>query len=328
MIGGLPGLREKGQPGTESNRIESARAHAAFVQYRLENGRWTIIPGLRFEDIRMGRADYGKNDPDRTGIALTKRENRVRVWIPGMGIHYALTPETDLFGGIHRGFAPPGSRPGTRPEFSINYEAGVRQQWSGGEAQITGFLNDYANLLGLDLLAGGGAGTQDLFNGGKATLYGLELSASFDPFHLRPEEGLHLPFFIAYTFSHGHFDNPFESEFEPWGSVQAGDELPYLAPHQLAWSMGVEWGAWAFAVNGKWSAAMRTVAGQGSIPGDRIIPAYHVTDAALQWQWTEALGLSFRVQNIFDERYLVARRPAGLRPAMPRMVLLGMQWRL
>lgn len=328
MQNGRMGLREVGTPGTESNRIESARAHAAYVQYRLESDRWTIIPGMRFEDIRIAREDYGKNDPEREGTSLSERENHVQVWIPGIGVHFALNDDTDLFGGVHRGFAPPGSTPGTEPEFSINYEAGLRQDFQGGQLQVTGYYNDYTNLLGVDLLAGGGAGTQDLFNGGEATIYGLELMVNYDLAGLVSTGDWRVPGFIAYTYSHGRFDHSFESQFDPWGTVETGDELPYLAPHQLAWGLGLEYGKWALNLNGKWNDRMRTVAGQGDVPANVLIPGYHVMDISLQWQWTPNFGLSARVQNLTNEAYLVARRPAGLRPGMPRMAIFGVQWQL
>jgi Fe(3+) dicitrate transport protein len=32
------------------------------------------------------------------------------------------------------------------------------------------------------------------------------------------------------------------------------------------------------------------------------------------------------VRNVTDEAFIVARRPAGVRPGMPRTLLLGVRW--
>ena len=59
--------------------------------------------------------------------------------------------------------------------------------WAGGTGpnpariEVVGFFNDYDNLLGRDSLASGGSGDGALFNGGAATVRGVELSASTDP---------------------------------------------------------------------------------------------------------------------------------------------------
>lgn len=328
MDSGQMKLEEKGRPGTESNRIESARAHAAYVQYKLESGRLTFIPGMRYEHILMTREDYGTSDPEREGSALAIRENTVGVWIPGLGIHYALSSATDIFGGVHRGFAPPGSKSGTDPEFSVNYEAGLRTEWPAGSLQFTGFYNDYKNLLGLDLLASGGGGTQDLFNGGEASIYGLEFMAEQNVSKLFGVNAISLPVFLNYTYTRGQFDHDFESDFEPWGVVESGDELPYLPRHQLSWGLGLDFRSLTVQLSSRWNDIMRTRAGQGDISDNEGIPSYHVMDVAVNWRTTQSLNLSFRVQNLLDETYLVSRRPAGLRPGLPRLLILGMQWEL
>ena len=51
---------------------------------------------------------------------------------------------------------------------------------------------------------------------------------------------------MSYTFTQAEFTQAFESEFDPWGAVEVGDALPYLAPHQfnvsLSWQSTTECG--------------------------------------------------------------------------------------
>ena len=89
-------LSEAGIAGTESNRIETAKALALYTQYTFSSDRLKLIPGLRYENISISREDYGKNDPDRTGIDLSTRSNTVDVWIPGVGMEYQFNSRMKL----------------------------------------------------------------------------------------------------------------------------------------------------------------------------------------------------------------------------------------
>ena len=121
-------INELGQPGSQSNRISGADALAFFIKDSIGFGRWIMTPGLRIESIDFLRTDYGKNDPDRTGDNLLEKQNSATELLPGIGLGYALSSRWNVFGGVHKGFAPPGpgQDPVTKPEESWNYELGVR----------------------------------------------------------------------------------------------------------------------------------------------------------------------------------------------------------
>ncbi|NBC17036.1 MAG: TonB-dependent receptor [Bacteroidetes bacterium] len=324
MENGVMELTESGTEGTESNRVETAQATAAFAQYRLGWGRITVTPGLRFESITIERENYGTSDPDRSGEDLEVRSNSVDVWIPGIGVDVKVTDALSTFGGVHKGFAPPGSKDGTEPEESVNYEAGLRYRVPGGRAQAVAFFNDYSNLLGADLAAAGGQGTTAQFNGGAVDVVGLELSADYD-LGLLLDTDLSLPASFAYTFTSGDFQNAFESDFDAWGTVEAGDELPYLPEHQLHAGLGLSTGPYGVRLSARYVSDMRTVAGQGTIPDDRRIDSHVVLDLAADYQVTRRVTVFGSVRNLTDEVYAVARRPAGLRPGLPRALLLGLK---
>ena len=317
---------EAGEPGTESNRIETARAVAAFTQYRLSAGRLMLTPGLRYEHVRITREDYGKDDPARTGADLATRANTVGVWIPGLGADYRFSEAVSAFAGIHKGFAPPGSKEGTAPEESINYELGVRYRAPGLRAQGVVFFNDYSNLLGADLAAAGGQGSTDQFNGGAVDVRGLELSLAYD-LGLAARTRVSLPLTAAYTFTDATFQNGFESEFDPWGTVSAGDALPYLPRHQLAAGLGVEASRIHLHAGARYVSRVRTKAGQGAFEDGAHLASHLVFDLAGTFDVTRQVAVFATVRNLTDEVYAVARRPAGLRPGLPRQALLGLKAR-
>jgi Fe(3+) dicitrate transport protein len=324
MENGVMELTTPGTPGTESNRLESGKALASYLQYKLKAGKWTLIPGLRYENIELERQDYGKNDPQRTGTELSTRSNSVDVFIPGAGFNYQFNDHTDVFGGIHKGFSPPGTKDETQPEKSINYELGARYQKGGLSGQTAIFFNDYDNLLGADLAAAGGNGTTDLFNGGQVKTKGIEFQLTYDL--LTPKEsGWNLPVTVVYTFTDAIFQTSFDSEFEGWGGVEAGDELPYIARHSAAVVLGLENKRLSLNLSTRYQSAMRTQAGQDSIPENEKTDAFFVTDASASYLVHPRIALYGSVTNLTDETFVVARRPAGLRPSLPRAIMAGMK---
>lgn len=321
MEDGVMKLHTPGTPGTESNRIESATAFASYLQYKLKWGRLTFIPGLRFESITMKREDYGKSDPERTGANLSTSENHVNVWIPGVGLTWYIGRGMDAFAGIHKGFAPPGSKDGTKPEQSINYELGFRLRQGALTGQSVLFFNDYDNLLGADLAAGGGTGSGDLFNGGKAHTWGLELEVGYDLMH--HQVGWGLPLHLSYTFTRAEFLSSFDSDFEGWGKVSEGDVLPYLPKHQLALQAGVRRGKFDANVQLRYQGEMRSKPGQGAIPASDRIEAFTVVDFSSHYLLHSQVTLQLTINNLTDAAYAVSRSPAGLRPGLPRTILGG-----
>ena len=286
---------------------------------------------MRVEHVRLARDDYGTADVDRAGTDLATRENTVTALIPGLGAVVRVGEAWRVFGGVHRGFSPPGSRPETDPESSVNTELGVRVERPALALQLAGYWTAYRNLLGADLAAAGGGGTPDLFNGGRADVRGVELALGADALGLaRAQTAWSLPVRLAYTLSDGRFRSSFESEFEGWGTVRDGDALPYLAPHQLYLRAGVERGGVRAGLSASAVSAMRARAGQGAVAAGEHVPGHVVLDATAEAP-IRALGglaLTATVHNLTDQTYIAARRPAGLRPGLPRTVSFGLRARL
>jgi Fe(3+) dicitrate transport protein len=335
MVDGRMVLTAPGAPGSQANRVSSAEALAFFLQDRVSVGRWTFTPGLRFESIDFSRVDYASTDPDRTAPARV-RDNGVDVWIPGLGVDVRLGDASSLFAGVHKGFAPPG--PGrnadTEPEESVNYELGWRWLGEPVAVQAVAFYSDYDNLLGRDTLSSGGSGSGDLFNGGEVEVEGLELSLDADlapylatTFPALREADWKVPLDVAYTYTSATFSNSFESDFEPWAPrVESGDELPYVAPHQLSVGGGVDAGGWNAFLQLSWLDEMRTRAGQGPIAAGEGTDARLLVDLSARVRLVDGLDLQARVRNLTDEVYVAARRPAGARPGLPRTALVGLHW--
>lgn len=318
-------LTSTGIPGTNSNRIESAQALALYLQNKVTYNNWTFTPGLRFESINLKREDYGKADPERTGSDLAIRENDLNVFVPGLGVSYEVNEALHLFGGLHKGFAPPspGSVNGTDAENSINYELGTRYRNEKLGIETVVFFNDYSNLLGSDLAAGGGAGTTEQFNAGEVNVIGAEFSFDYE---LMPENStLKLPITLNYTFTEATFQNSFSSNYDAWGDVEVGDIIPYLPTHQFNTNLDAIYERADASLTIYGTSEMRTIAGQGSIAENESTDAYILVDLSFGYQINNNARIFTNIRNLTDQTYIVSRRPAGVRPGLPRMLMGGLK---
>ena len=317
-------LTKAGEPGRESNRVNFAIAAASYIQYKLIYKRWTATTGVRHEYITLSEKDYGKNDPNRLGTALIENKNQISAFIPGIALDYKVNLHLAAFLGLHKGFAPSGVKEGSLPEESINYEIGIKYYRPGFSGQLVGFMNQYENLLGADLAAGGGAGTGDFFNGGKALTQGIEFQAIYDLMHSFKSK-FNLPLTIGYTLTDAHFQTSFASTNEDWGDVASGDQLPYLAMHQFSTNLSLEHARFSLNFGLKYTSEMRASAGQGEITEDKLIPSYLVLDASAKYTINKNISFFASATNIGNSVYVVAIRPAGYRPGMPRAFQLGLK---
>ena len=325
MQNGTLVLTSAGTPGTESNRIESANALAVFIQDKISFDKWILTPGIRYEYIELNRKNYGNSDPERTGVDVSTKENKIDVFVPGMGISFLASQNVNIFGGIHKGFAPPspGSDAGTKAENSINYELGSRFNYERLGLEAVVFFNDYSNLLGSDLAAGGGSGTNEQFNAGEVNVFGAEFSAEYD---LLPKSStLRLPINVNYTFTHASFQNSFSSNYDAWGNVEKGDFIPYLPTHQANVSIDALYNKLSVNLTGYGTSEMRTVAGQGTIQEDQSTDSYVLLDLAVGYQISEKANIFASIKNLTNETYIVSRRPAGVLPGLPQTIMAGLK---
>lgn len=324
MLNGTMMQTAAGELGRESNRLAFAQAMASYLQYKTTYRKFNLTAGLRYEQISMEEKDYGKNDPTRLGTNLVQSKNEVAVWIPGISIDYVYSTRFTAFAGVHKGFAPPSAKTSSKAEESINYEAGIKFNQTYFQCQLVGFYNAYSNLLGSDLAASGGIGSGDLFNGGKSFSSGIEWFSS-----LNIAQPLRLPFklpiTVAYTYTDARFLSDFSSTFEDWGTVKSGDQLPYLAEHQLNIGLALEYKKWHINTGMKYTSEMRATAGTGSATGIDRIPEIIVLDASISYQISTTINLFSSVTNVTNETYIVAARPSGVRPGMPRAFQLGIR---
>jgi Fe(3+) dicitrate transport protein len=326
------------KPGTGPNagiKEDSEREVAAwsgFVQNRFDLGRWAVTPGLRFEHVEYQRVD------DLLGTHGTAT---VDEWIPGIGATFEPVAGTTLFAGVHRGFAPPGVADiitpagGTvdlDPEYSWNYELGVRSDIRDGlYAEGTLFRLDFENQIVPASVAGGTGAA--LTSAGQTLQQGLELAGTIEStgFVDWPVDVFgRLSWTWLWT---AQYVGDRYSNVPGFTDVKVtGNRLPYTPEQLLTGMVGLrtrfdlllelEGVHTSSAYTDDLNTAEVTPNGQrGRMPGNTVwnLSANYPIDA---WDCT----LYLTVKNLTDELYVVDMS-RGLVPGMPRLVQGGLELR-
>ena len=181
---------------------------------------------------------------------------------------------------------------------------------------MIGFFSDYSNLIGRCRASDTGCDVGDEFNAGEVDIAGFELliSHSFDVAQFQ------VPVSVSYTHTDTAFQTRFESGFSQWGTVQAGDELPYVPNDVARIELGLNSQQWGLMLGAAYTGDARESAGQGDIADGDKLPSNWIVDASAFYQATQKLRLGLTIDNLFDEQVIVSRRPLGARPGKPQAV--------
>jgi Fe(3+) dicitrate transport protein len=305
---------------------------STFVQHRAMVGAWTVTPGVRVERITYTRTNRLAGVSGDTGLTEV---------VPGLGVSYGANADTTLFGGVHKGFAPPraedvinnatGGVVDLEPERSWNYEVGGRTRLGDTLAlDATFFRMDYENQIVPASLAGGVGAT--LTNGGQTLQQGLEagIDLTWRTIH-RSQHGAYSR--LAYTWLPvARFDGVRTSNVPGFTTVSvSGNRLPYAAEHGGSVTAGYRHAAGldvqveAQFLGDQFSDDLNAVA--PSVDGQRgLIPRYTYWNAAASWRLPRGGSVFLAVKNLADRTFIVDRA-RGILPGNPRLVHIGTNWR-
>ena len=314
------------------HNVRGTDAVSAFVQHRAMAGAWTITPGVRVERIAYSRTNRLASVSGRTDLTEL---------VPGLGVSYGVTRDATLFGGVHKGFAPPraediinnatGGVIDLDPERSWNYEVGGRAR--AGQAlavDATFFRMDYENQIVPASLAGGVGAT--LTNGGQTLQQGLEAGADLtwrEIAHSR--HGVYSR--LAYTWLPvARFEGRRLSSVPGFTATSvAGNRLPYASEQSGSITMGYRHAAGldlqveAQFVGDQFSDDLNTVT--SSADGQRgLIPRYTYWNAAATWALPRGGSFFLAVKNLADRTFIVDR-VRGILAGSPRLIQVGTAWR-
>jgi Fe(3+) dicitrate transport protein len=333
-------LTSAGVKGNAENQIRQAKSFAGYVQYELVWNKLTLSPGMRYENVELAFDNFGTSDNARMGTALKSATNHLDIFLPGLGMSYVLKDNMRVFGGVHRGFSPPGMPSigvnvnQAKSETAINYELGYRVSRKHLKMQVIGFLNNYQNILGSDNVSGGGAGTGDMFNAGNAKIQGIEFS--FEQNLWRSSPKWRLPLSISYTYNDAKFMQTFVNAGGDWGTgkISKGESIPFITPQLLSLSLGLESDKMNVTVISRYVGNTRIKTGNPAeiVPSAsakytdvNTIGEHWVVDLSGNYTFSKSITFFSTINNMLNNAYIVANLPQGFRPGMPFSANIGVK---
>jgi Fe(3+) dicitrate transport protein len=319
--------------GVREDNLRNINAWAAHLAVALRYGPLTVSPGIRFEQIEYDRLNR------RTGA---RGEADLSEVIPGLGLTYALSDESAVFAGVHRGFSPPGvadivtdagGSVDLDAEESLNWELGWRGALTPGlEAEATYFLMDFENQIVPASIAGGVGAT--LTSAGQTRHSGLELAlhGSLRDMGLMRRDDVFFRSALTWLEDASYEGERFSNVSGFGTTLVTGNRLPYAPEWLFTAAAGYSWQDIVTAeleyvfVDEQFSDDLNTITPIAN--GQRgLIEAQHTVNAAVNY--TPGGGditLYATVKNVFDELYIVDRT-RGILPNTPRLFQVGISAR-
>ncbi|MEX2273177.1 MAG: TonB-dependent receptor, partial [Vicinamibacterales bacterium] len=307
-------------------------ARSAFVQHRMMTGRWTVTPGVRVEHISYSRTNR---------LIAVSGTTHVTEIVPGLGVSFGPSPAVTLFGGVHRGFAPPraediinnanGGAIDLDPERSWNYEGGIRARAGQVQGSVTAFRLDYSNQI-VPASVAGGVGAA-LTNGGETLHQGIEAGAHAEWRALGgTRHGAYASAAVTWL-PVARFEGLRTSGVSGFTTVSvSGNRLPYSPELSHTFTLGYRH-ANGFDLNiesqhvgPQFGDDLNTVAPTADGQRGRI-DAYTYWNATASAPILRTPGRLFvAVKNLTDRTFIIDR-VRGILPGHPRLIHFGTSWR-
>jgi Fe(3+) dicitrate transport protein len=326
------------------------KALSYYAQNTLFVGDWSFTPGVRLEDVTSRKnlfhsTNLTQFDDLKSSLTTSKLQA-----LPGFGFTWNGLKKSTVFGGIHRGFAPPRPDRDIRndtlqrvtPELSTTTELGMRSSvLESGYVESTLFNMDISDIV---VQSGG------IFrNEGKAQHTGFEVAGKINFGELTGKKNNYYAS-LAYT-------NLFIAKFKDsgqvggegedgYGSYAAGNRLPYAPKHTLALNLSYEDQQGFIGRVGVTHISQQfanTDNYRGTTPegycgdlnnGDAQddcglfgeIPALTLVNASMSYAPKgQKVTYFMSGENLTDKKYF-SSRTNGLKPGRGRMIFAGMRY--
>ena len=299
-----------------NNRLRTTTATSWFMQDTITMGALAVTVGHRSEEFDKVELRWDDGVPTRTMLDLSYPKSSSGDYsTTGVGATYNMNENLKLVAGFHQGMSPVF---GGDAEQADNMELGFRYNKDVTALEVMYFASDYANLVGeCKNSSGGDCEAGDTFSGGEVDVSGLEVSASTI---IEGSDNISYPMALTWATVSSEFQSSFDSDY--FGTVAAGDDVPYLPESQLAAVVG-------FVTDQGLSGDVR-IAKYGSTCSTaqcgafENIEAYTFIDLSLRQKVSEKMTIYTVIENITDDADIVARAPKnGARSQKPKSMKFG-----
>jgi len=307
-----------------NNRLRESSATSYYLEDTMDFGKLAITVGFRSEEYDQRHRRWGEGaGPNLTAVRVTSvrdtfAENDHNT--SSFGATYDLSDTTTLVAGFHEGMTP---MFGADPEEADNMELGVRYSEGTTNIEAFYFASDYSRLAAECTLVSGASCDADesaVFSGGEAEVSGLEFSGSW---MLQGDNGVMYPISVNYTSTDATFKNSSDSDY--FGTVAAGDDLPYIPDSQSSIIVGF--------INDNGLSGNARLVNVGSSCSLAACGTYNeieessYLDLNLRKALNDSMSVYLIVENTLDSEDLISRAPSeGARSQKPRTMKVGFSY--
>jgi Fe(3+) dicitrate transport protein len=143
-----------------------------------------------------------------------------------------------------------------------------------------------------------------------------------------------LPLNVAYTYNDAQFQETFVNAGGDWGigKINKGEQIPFITPHLLTASLAFEAEKFNVTLTGRYTGKTRIKTGgdMDIVPTETTkyndinsLESFLVIDLSANYSINKYLAIFSSVNNLFNNRYIVANLPQGFRPGMPFSANVG-----
>jgi Fe(3+) dicitrate transport protein len=305
-----------------NNRLRESSATSYYLEDTMDFGKLAVTVGYRSEDYDQRHRRWSdRAGPNLTMVRTGEADNRDTFatndhTTSSFGATYDLNDHVILVAGFHQGMTP---MFGADPEEADNMELGLRYSEGSSNIEAFYFESDYSRLATECTLVSGAACDADesaIFSGGEADVSGLEFSGSW----IIESNGVTYPISLNYTSTDATFANSSDSDY--FGTVAAGDDLPYIPDSQSSIVVGF------INDNGlSGNARLVNIGSSCSLAACGTynkIEAHSYLDLSLRKALNEDMDVYLILENTLDSEDLISRAPSeGARSQKPRTMKVG-----
>ncbi len=330
------------------DEIRSGMAVSTYVQDKISiTKKLSLSAGIRLENLdykrQINRGRFSVNGSTVTADTNVFAKGNVFAIIPGAGFNYEATEQLNIFGGIHKGFAPPRTKDAItstgvplniEEEKSWNTELGIRTQLHKYiSAEITGFYMQFSNQIIPVSQSSGQSNATGLANGGATRHKGIEAAVEAD---IAKALGASWSILIGGNITYVQSEFSADRFITKAGTLTnvKGNKLPYAPSLIYNATMGFE-AAKGFGIRffGNYTDKQFTDELNTAVPTATgltgIINSRFIVDATAYYPIKkDKINFSVSAKNLTNERYIASRRPQGIKVGLERQVTAGINIRL
>ncbi|MCH7402171.1 TonB-dependent receptor domain-containing protein [Belliella kenyensis] len=322
------------------DEVRTGEAFAAYAQNKFAiSKKIDLNVGVRYENFNYER-DIRRRNFENIGIrdTILVAGNVIHEIIPGIGFNYRPNQKLNIFGGVHKGYAPPRTKDAITAmgdvldldaEESVNYELGLRSEVSNWLFfEMTGFWMDFSNQIIPVSESAGGMGF-GVVNAGATKHRGIESAVIFELGNLFGLTRTKLNYDINATYAMSTYA---ADRFINDININ-GNRTPYAPNWFVNSALTIETTSGFIGrltlnyVGDQFGDELNRV--EPTLDGrNGRIESYTLLDAMIGYdvkRWNSRFNIT--VKNLTDRRYIASRRPQGIQVGLPRFITAGYEFR-